>query len=106
MIYRIRISFSEVLWGLVNNAGVSQYGAVEWVSMDDYRNICEVNLFGTIAVTKAFLPLIRSAKGENIFVKCQCNSDNIIEYFFLFISVISMRAIKTSRKISSKAIRS
>ncbi|XP_037776200.1 D-beta-hydroxybutyrate dehydrogenase, mitochondrial-like isoform X2 [Penaeus monodon] len=58
----------EVLWGLVNNAGVSQYGAVEWVSMDDYRNICEVNLFGTIAVTKAFLPLIRSAKGRVVNV--------------------------------------
>ncbi|ROT62769.1 putative D-beta-hydroxybutyrate dehydrogenase, mitochondrial-like [Penaeus vannamei] len=58
----------EVLWGLVNNAGVSQYGAVEWVSMDDYRSICEVNLFGTIAVTKAFLPLIRSAKGRVVNV--------------------------------------
>lgn len=62
------VSLAEVLWGLVNNAGVSQYGAVEWVSMDDYRSICEVNLFGTIAVTKAFLPLIRSAKGETAFV--------------------------------------
>lgn len=82
MIYRIRISFSEVLWGLVNNAGVSQYGAVEWVSMDDYRNICEVNLFGTIAVTKAFLPLIRSAKGENIFVNVSVTQITLLNIFF------------------------
>ncbi|XP_042859212.1 D-beta-hydroxybutyrate dehydrogenase, mitochondrial-like [Penaeus japonicus] len=58
----------EVLWGLVNNAGINPYGAVEWVSMDDYRKTCEVNLFGTIAVTKTFLPLIRRAKGRVVNV--------------------------------------
>nr|XP_027233117.1 D-beta-hydroxybutyrate dehydrogenase, mitochondrial-like [Penaeus vannamei] len=58
----------EVLWGLVNNAGINPYGAVEWTSMSIFRNTCEVNLFGTIAVTKAFLPLIRSAKGRVVNV--------------------------------------
>ncbi|XP_042875559.1 D-beta-hydroxybutyrate dehydrogenase, mitochondrial-like [Penaeus japonicus] len=58
----------EVLWGLVNNAGINPYGAVEWVSVEDYRKTCEVNLFGTIAVTKSFLPLIRRAKGRVVNV--------------------------------------
>lgn len=62
------ISSAEVLWGLVNNAGINPYGAVEWTSMDVFKNTCEVNLFGTIAVTKAFLPLIRSAKGQEDFM--------------------------------------
>lgn len=61
------VSLAEVLWGLVNNAGINPYGAVEWTSMSIFRNTCEVNLFGTIAVTKAFLPLIRSAKGQKTF---------------------------------------
>ncbi|XP_071551078.1 D-beta-hydroxybutyrate dehydrogenase, mitochondrial-like isoform X2 [Panulirus ornatus] len=62
------LNSGEVLWGLVNNAGISTYGAVEWVSMDTYRKLSEVNLFGPIAVTKAFLPLIRKVKGRVVTV--------------------------------------
>lgn len=51
------------LWGLVNNAGVSTFGEVEFASLDNYKNVAEVNLWGTVRVTKAFLPLIRRAKG-------------------------------------------
>lgn len=54
---------TEVLWGLVNNAGVSTFGEVEWVSDNTYRKLLEVNTLGTIAATKAFLPFIRRAKG-------------------------------------------
>lgn len=52
------------LWALVNNAGVSTFGEVEFTTMDTYRQVSEVNLWGTIRVTKAFLPLIRRAKGR------------------------------------------
>ncbi|XP_069831178.1 D-beta-hydroxybutyrate dehydrogenase, mitochondrial-like isoform X2 [Dendropsophus ebraccatus] len=52
------------LWGLVNNAGMSTFGEVEFTSIDTYKQIAEVNLWGTIRVTKAFLPLIRQSKGR------------------------------------------
>ncbi|XDV46898.1 hypothetical protein PO909_016702 [Leuciscus waleckii] len=52
------------LWAVVNNAGISTFGEVEFTSMDTYRQVSEVNLWGTIRVTKAFLPLIRRAKGR------------------------------------------
>lgn len=52
------------LWGVVNNAGVSTFGEVEFTSMAHYKEIADVNLWGTMRVTKAFLPLIRRAKGE------------------------------------------
>ncbi|NXK18687.1 BDH protein, partial [Thinocorus orbignyianus] len=52
------------LWGLVNNAGVSTFGEVEFASLDNYKNVAEINLWGTVRVTKAFLPLIRRAKGR------------------------------------------
>ncbi|XP_035693492.1 D-beta-hydroxybutyrate dehydrogenase, mitochondrial-like [Branchiostoma floridae] len=55
---------SEGLYALVNNAGVWQTGEIEWVSMATYRRVMEVNTFGTVRVTKAFLPLIRRAKGR------------------------------------------
>lgn len=54
------------LWAVVNNAGVSTFGEVEFTSMDTYRQVSEVNLWGTIRVTKAVLPLIRRAKGQQL----------------------------------------
>ncbi|XP_037311150.2 D-beta-hydroxybutyrate dehydrogenase, mitochondrial [Pungitius pungitius] len=56
------------LWAVVNNAGVSTFGEIEFTSMDTYRRVSEVNLWGTIRVTKAFLPLIRRAKGRVVNV--------------------------------------
>ncbi|KAK3871739.1 hypothetical protein Pcinc_023133 [Petrolisthes cinctipes] len=58
------IPTGEVLWGLVNNAGVSTFGEVEWVSDNIFRKLLEVNTLGTIAATKAFLPFIRRAQGR------------------------------------------
>ncbi|XP_069559662.1 D-beta-hydroxybutyrate dehydrogenase, mitochondrial isoform X1 [Brachyistius frenatus] len=52
------------LWAVVNNAGVSTFGEVEFTSLDTYKQVSEVNLWGTIRVTKAVLPLIRRAKGR------------------------------------------
>ncbi|CAG0904922.1 unnamed protein product, partial [Darwinula stevensoni] len=36
------------LWGIVNNAGVSNYGKVEWMSLDAFKWAAEVNLWGPI----------------------------------------------------------
>ncbi|KAJ7324458.1 hypothetical protein JRQ81_017478 [Phrynocephalus forsythii] len=54
----------QVLWGLVNNAGMSAFGNVEFTSMDKFKEVADVNLWGTVRVTKAFLPLIRRAQGR------------------------------------------
>ncbi|KAJ3606959.1 hypothetical protein NHX12_026475 [Muraenolepis orangiensis] len=54
------------LWALVNNAGVSTFGEVEFTSMDAYKQVSEVNLWGTIRVTKAVLPL----HGVEVFSDC------------------------------------
>lgn len=32
--------------------------------METYKEVAEVNLWGTVRMTKSFLPLIRRAKGE------------------------------------------
>ncbi|TTH84665.1 D-beta-hydroxybutyrate dehydrogenase, mitochondrial [Bagarius yarrelli] len=52
------------LWAVVNNAGVSSFGEVEFTTINTYKNLAEVNLWGSIRVTKAVLPLIRRAKGR------------------------------------------
>ena len=56
------------LVGLVNNAGVGDGGPVETMDLDVLRNVLEVNLVGQVAVTQAFLPMIRKAPGTIVFI--------------------------------------
>lgn len=44
---------------LVNNAGYGDVGSIEDTSLADFRAQIETNLFGTIIVTKAALPVMR-----------------------------------------------
>ncbi|MGE5675188.1 MAG: SDR family NAD(P)-dependent oxidoreductase [Mycobacterium leprae] len=56
------------LAGLVNNAGVGVPGPLEYLPIADLRFQLEVNVVGQVAVTQAFLPLIRKARGRVINV--------------------------------------
>uniref|UniRef100_G3PZU8 11-beta-hydroxysteroid dehydrogenase type 2 n=1 Tax=Gasterosteus aculeatus aculeatus TaxID=481459 RepID=G3PZU8_GASAC len=57
------------LWGLVNNAGVCvNFGDIELSLMSNFRGCMEVNFFGTLSITKSFLPLLRQAKGRIITI--------------------------------------
>ncbi len=52
--------------GLVNNAAISTPAPLEFVPLDEVRAQFEVNVFGTLAVTQAVLPLIRQAGAGRI----------------------------------------
>lgn len=54
--------------GLVNNAGIIRGGPVEYLPVAQWREQLEVNVIGQVAVTKAVLPLIRSAGGRVVFI--------------------------------------
>jgi NAD(P)-dependent dehydrogenase (short-subunit alcohol dehydrogenase family) len=56
------------LAGLVNNAGIVRPGPLEFQPLDDFRRQLEVNLFGHLAVTQAFLPLVRTGHGRIVNV--------------------------------------
>jgi NAD(P)-dependent dehydrogenase (short-subunit alcohol dehydrogenase family) len=56
------------LHGLVNNAGVALGGPLEYLPVDVWRTQLEVNVIGQVAVTQAFLPLIRRATGRIVFI--------------------------------------
>lgn len=51
---------------VVNAAGVSLVGRFESVSMDEFRWLFEINLFGTVGVTKAFLPVLQRERAAQI----------------------------------------
>lgn len=52
------------LAGLVNNAGIAVSGPVEYLPVDEVRKQLEVNFIGHVAVTQAFLPLLRRSRGR------------------------------------------
>lgn len=54
--------------GLVNNAGATDPGPLELMPLEDFRRLLEVNVLGQVAVTQAFMPLIRRATGRIVFV--------------------------------------
>lgn len=61
-------SLTDRLDGLVNNAGTAIAGPMELLPIDQFRAQVEINLIGQVAVTQAFLPLVRSARGRVVFV--------------------------------------
>lgn len=49
---------------LINNAGYGLFGALEDLEEEEIRYQMEVNFFGTVNVTKSFLPLLRNTRGK------------------------------------------
>jgi len=47
---------------LINNAGISQMGAVEELPVQKMRELFEANFFGLIELTKCFLPQMRQKR--------------------------------------------
>lgn len=60
---------SAKLHGVVNNAGVLiTPGPAEWTPNSSYRRMFDVNVMGTVMVTKSVLPLIRKSQGRIVNV--------------------------------------
>lgn len=51
---------------LVNNAGCGNVNSIEDASLEDFRQEIETNLFGTIIVTKAAIPIMREQRSGHI----------------------------------------
>lgn len=58
----------EELHGLVNNAGIALASPLEFVPLEELRKQLEVNVLGQVAVTQAFLPALRRARGRIVFI--------------------------------------
>lgn len=55
------------LYGLLNNAGIAVGGPLEYLPTEQIEYQFRVNVFGTIAVTQACIPLIRKTQGRILF---------------------------------------
>ncbi len=59
------------LSGIVNNAGVGFFSPLEFTPQDTLRWLFDVNVFGLLVVTQAFLPLVRQARGRIVNVSSE-----------------------------------
>jgi NAD(P)-dependent dehydrogenase (short-subunit alcohol dehydrogenase family) len=62
------IAESGEIYGLVNNAGIALRGYFEDLSEEEIRRVFEVNVFGTMAITRAVLPHMRAAGRGRIVI--------------------------------------
>lgn len=90
------------LSGLVNNAGIPLGGPLEFLDLDDIRCQFDVNFFGAISVTQAFLPLLRRARGRIVNMS---SSGGLLALPFMgpyAASKFAMEAISDSLRVELK----
>jgi NAD(P)-dependent dehydrogenase (short-subunit alcohol dehydrogenase family) len=69
-IYEITRKKTKTLHALVNNAGISTSGFIDWMTMDSIRRIMEVNFFAHVTMTKTFLPLLIAKQDSRVINIC------------------------------------
>ena len=60
-----RLGPEDRLVSIVNNSGIALGGPIQFLPTDVYRNQFEVNLFGVVNVTRAYLELLGAYKGAS-----------------------------------------
>ncbi|EDO35671.1 predicted protein [Nematostella vectensis] len=61
-------SSGSVLWAIVNNAGIGSGGPFDWITVQQMQRVFDVNVWGLLNVTKAFLPLLKKSCGRIVNV--------------------------------------
>lgn len=56
------------LIGLINNAGIMTYGEFDWLTWDHIQDQIDVNLVGTLRLTRAILPYMIESRGRIVNV--------------------------------------
>lgn len=71
LIIRLLYSNNDIfagLWAVVNNAGILFPGLIEWQTVEEMTKVVDVNVWGMVSITKAFLPLLKGTKGRVVNV--------------------------------------
>jgi NAD(P)-dependent dehydrogenase (short-subunit alcohol dehydrogenase family) len=87
------------LQGLVNNAGLSVNGPLELVTTEALRRQFEVNVVGPVAVTQAFLPMLRSGSGRIVNVGGAAGRSTLPMYGALSASKAALDAVSDALRM-------
>jgi NAD(P)-dependent dehydrogenase (short-subunit alcohol dehydrogenase family) len=69
-VFQVVSEKTNTLHALVNNAGIDQDGLIDWITLDFMRKMMDVNFFGHVAMTKAFLPLLITKRDSRVVNLC------------------------------------
>jgi NAD(P)-dependent dehydrogenase (short-subunit alcohol dehydrogenase family) len=47
---------------VINNAGIGNGGGIDWISTSTLNKVMDVNFYGVVRVTRAFLPMLKRTK--------------------------------------------
>jgi retinol dehydrogenase-16 len=61
---------TNVLHALVNNAGISTGGHIDWITTESMRQVMDINFFAHVAMTKKFLPLLIAKRDSRVVNIC------------------------------------
>lgn len=56
------------IWGLVHNAGMVQPGFLEYLTIDVYRKILELNFFAIVRLTQPLVQALKAARGRLVII--------------------------------------
>ncbi|XP_066995756.2 D-beta-hydroxybutyrate dehydrogenase, mitochondrial [Anabrus simplex] len=93
---------SNGLWGVVNNAGIFTFGHVEWCSIDTAKSVMNVNVWGTLRIIKAFLPLVRQTKGRIVNVGSVSGRQCSLNFTLYSITKYSIEALSDSLRFEMR----
>jgi NAD(P)-dependent dehydrogenase (short-subunit alcohol dehydrogenase family) len=61
---------TNTLHAIINNAGISRSGYIDWITVELMRKTMDVNFFGHVAMTKKFLPLLIAKRDSRVVNIC------------------------------------
>ena len=90
------------LFGLINNAGIGRGGALEVTPVAEMRKLMEINVIGLMAVTQAFIPMLRKSRGRIINIGSTSSMLAIPGASVYCASKFAVRAITDSLRLELK----
>jgi len=84
---------------LINNAGICSKSNLEEIQPEVFKKIVEVNLLGSVYMTKATLPYIQKTKGSILFVGSIAGIHGIGEYSAYCSSKAALKTLVESLRI-------
>jgi short-subunit dehydrogenase len=91
------------IFGLINNAGIGCSSILEVTPIADIRKIMEVNVIGLMAVTQAFIPMLRRGKGRIINIGSASSMIALPGASVYSASKFAVRAITDSLRLELKS---
>ncbi|NQU52340.1 MAG: SDR family oxidoreductase [Bacteroidetes bacterium] len=84
---------------LINNAGIASVGNIEEVKPDVFQKVIDVNLMGSVFMTKAVLPEIKQNRGSIMFIGSIAGIHGLPAYSSYSCSKMALTAFAESLKI-------